>query len=198
MNDPASSKSYDAQFLQQPAKDQGTRRVYGQQFLQHAIKMIDESPKKAYKYICEFMFNQMTADAGIKKHGQLAIDALMAEFAQLDGLNVLKGMRASSLTRLQKKEALRAINLIKEKRCGRIKGRTVADGRAQRDKYDKEETTSPTVSNDALMLTFPMDAHERRAVATADVPGAYLHADMDDFTLLKLVKTRRAICRYFM
>jgi hypothetical protein len=186
MNDPASSKSYNAQFLQQPAKDQDTCRVYGQQFLQHAIETIDKSPKKAYGYICEFMFNQMTAD-GIKKHGQLAIDALMAEFTQLDGLNVFKGIQASTLMKLQKKEALRAINLIKEKRCGIIKGRTVADGRAQCNKYDKVETTSPTMSNDALMLTFLVDALERRAVATADVPGAYLHADMDDFTLLKFV-----------
>jgi hypothetical protein len=70
MNDPASSKRYNAQFLQQPAEDQDTRRVYGQQFLQHAIETIDGSPKKAYEYICEFMFNQMTADAGIKKHGR--------------------------------------------------------------------------------------------------------------------------------
>jgi hypothetical protein len=91
MHDPGSSKSYDAQFLQQPAEDQGTRIVYGQQFLQHAIETIEKSPKKAYEYICEFMFSQMTADAGIKKHAQLAIDALMAEFAQLDGLNVSKG-----------------------------------------------------------------------------------------------------------
>ena len=27
---------------------------------------------------------------------------------------------------------------------------------------------------------------EGREVATADVPSAYLHADMDDFTVLKL------------
>jgi hypothetical protein len=32
-----------------------------------------------------------------------------------------------------------------------------------------------------------IDAKEHRDVATADVEGAYLHADMEDFVLLKLV-----------
>jgi hypothetical protein len=36
-------------------------------------------------------------------------------------------------------------------------------------------------------LTFLIDAFERREVVTADVPRAYLHADMDEFTILKLV-----------
>ena len=53
-------------------------------------------------------------------------------------------------------------------------------------KYTKEETTSPTVSTDALMISLMIDAKERRDVATADVKGAYLHADMEEFVLLKL------------
>ena len=52
--------------------------------------------------------------------------------------------------------------------------------------YTKEETASSTVSNDALMLTMLVDAWESRDVGSADVSGAYLHADMDDYTLLKL------------
>jgi hypothetical protein len=67
-----------------------------------------------------------------------------------------------------------------------LKGRTCADGSTQRDKYTKEQTASPTVSTDALMLSLIIDMYERRDVATADVVGAYLNADMDDFTLLKL------------
>jgi hypothetical protein len=191
MDAPASKKSYDGKyspammhnFLQQSTEE----KVYGMQFLQQAVEKVDESPKDLHEYACHFMFTQMTADAGIKKHGQLAVEALMAEFAQLDDLKVFQGKHSKDLTKEEKHEALRAINLIKEKRCGKIKGRTVADGRSQRAKYAKEDITSPTVSNDALMMTFMIDALERREVATADVPGAYLHADMDDFTLLKLV-----------
>ena len=81
---------------------------------------------------------------------------------------------------------LRTINLIKEERCGKLKGRTVADGSVQRGLYTKEETASPNISNDALLMTMLVDAWEDRDVATADVGGAYLHAEMNDYTLLKL------------
>ncbi len=36
------------------------------------------------------------------------------------------------------------------------------------------------------MLTLLIDAQERRDVATTDVVGAYLMADMNDFVLVKL------------
>jgi len=79
------------------------------------------------------------------------------------------------------------LNLIKEKRCGRLKGHTCADGQSQWAKYTKEETTLLTISTNALMLSIIIDAYEKRDVATADVEGAYLHADMEDFVLLKMV-----------
>ena len=145
-----------------------------------------EKPGDFYEYVCHLMFNQMPAKKGIEKHGQVAVDAMLKEFAQLDDMSVFEGIDASTLTAAQKKEALRAINLIKEKRCGTVKGRTVADGRAQRGKYDKHDISSPTVTNEGLMMSLIIDAMEEREVATADVPGAYLHAEMDDFTVLKL------------
>ena len=37
------------------------------------------------------------------------------------------------------------------------------------------------------MISLMIDAKERCDVATADVEGAYLHADMEDCVLLKLV-----------
>ena len=76
--------------------------------------------------------------------------------------------------------------MIKEKIYGRIKGRTVADRKNQRNMYSKEETSSPMVSNDAFMLSLItiIDAMEGRDVATADIQGAYLQAKRIDFTLL--------------
>jgi len=50
----------------------------------------------------------------------------------------------------------------------------------------KEETTSPMVSTNALMLSLLIDAFEKRDVAMADVVGAYLNAKMLDFVLLQL------------
>ena len=104
------------------------------------------------KTITGIIIMQMTAKAGIKKHSQLVMDTLFEEFFQLHDLGVFLAQDPKNLTRAQKKAALRGINVIKEKRCGRIKGRTVADRRNQINLYRKEETSSPPVSNDALMF----------------------------------------------
>jgi hypothetical protein len=72
----------------------------------------------------------------------------------------------------------------------------VADGRKQKSKYNKEEITSPTVSTDALLLTLVIDTMEGRCVGTADVPGAYLQAEMDDFVIMKMTgKSVEALCQ---
>jgi hypothetical protein len=131
-------------------------------------------------------YAQMSAKKGIKKFGRLAEEALLAEFAQLEQYDVFEAVDPNTLTKDAKRQALRAINLIKKKKSGKIKGRTCADGRSQRNKYAKSETASPTVSTDALMLTLMIAAKEGRDVATADVVGAYLNAEMDDYVLLKL------------
>jgi hypothetical protein len=62
----------------------------------------------------------------------------------------------------------------------------VADGRAQRNLYTKEETSSFTVATHALMLSILIDAKECRCVVTVDIIWAYLHLEMKVFTLLKM------------
>jgi len=82
------------------------------------------------------------------------------------------------------KHTLEAVNLIQEKRSGKIKGRTCAD-RSKQKRYLKEgeSIASPTVSLEALMATLVIDAYEGRDIVTFDVPGAYLHADIPMKTL---------------
>jgi hypothetical protein len=48
----------------------------------------------------------------------------------------------------------------------------------------RDESTSPTVSIEALMISLAIDAKEKRKVATADVEGAYLHANMDKTAIM--------------
>ena len=134
-----------------------------------------------------FIFTQMSARAGIKKHGQPARDALTTEFAQLDYKGAYDPIQATDLTDTQQAKALRIINLIKEKRDGRLKGRSVADGRPQRELYTKDETSSPTATPESVLLTTLIDAVEDRHVIVADVTGAYLNADMNNFVLIRLV-----------
>ena len=75
---------------------------------------------------------------------------------------------------------------LKQKRCGRIKGRGCADGRKQRLWKSKDETSSPTISVEALFITCLIDAKEGHDIATCDVPGAFMHADIDEVVHLRL------------
>jgi hypothetical protein len=50
----------------------------------------------------------------------------------------------------------------------------------QRSYISQEDSTLPTVSTEALLITLMIDAMENRDVATCDVPGAFLHSDMDE------------------
>lgn len=140
------------------------------------------------KRILGLILTQMTARAGIRKPRKSAEAALMAEFTQLEDLNACEEpLNPMKLSRQQRRAALRAINLIKEKRDGSLKGRTrtCADGRPQKELYDKIDMASPTVATDALMLTITPDAFESRDVATTDVAGAYLKAFIKDFIIMK-------------
>ena len=75
-----------------------------------------------------------------------------------------------------KNKALHYLMFLKRKRSGVVKGRGVADGRKQKSYVTKEESSSPTVSLNALMATCIMDAMEARKVTTIDIPGAFLQA----------------------
>ena len=91
------------------------------------------------------------------------------------------------MNREQKLSAINLITLIKEKMCIKIKSRSCADGRKQRKYISKEESASPTVQMESLMLSLLIDGFEKRDVARADIVGSYLMADMSDFILVKLV-----------
>ena len=99
---------------------------------------------------------------------------------------MVKPVKAGDLTRAQKRAALEYLMYLKQKRCGRIKGRGCADGSKQRLYKTKEETSSPTVSTEALFLTSLIDAEEERKVVTVDIPGAFMHADMDELVHMKM------------
>jgi hypothetical protein len=74
---------------------------------------------------------QMSTKKGLKKHSKKDAEAIVKEFKQLRDKEVFKPRYANSLTPTEKRKALRAITLIKEKRNSEIKGRTFADGRGQ-------------------------------------------------------------------
>jgi len=129
---------------------------------------------------------QMSAHKGIKVYGERALTAMAKEYSQLDDLSVFKPRHSRELSAAEKKSALNVIDLIKEKRCGRIKGRAVVDGRGQRGLYDKGETSSSALTLEAFISTLAIDAAEERDVATADIAGAFLKADQPDLVIVQM------------
>jgi len=74
-------------------------------------------------------------------------------------------------------KALRMHCFVTEKRDGRIKARVVAEGRTQA-RYMEEETHSPKVRLESIMLSSLVDAVERRHVRVFDIKGAFLKASV--------------------
>ena len=108
-------------------------------------------------------FEQMNVTAGIKKHGDKEIAAVILEYMQLRDLETVLPMHTNnSLSFHQKQEALELITLVKTKHCGKIKGRVCANGQRQRRYIKKDDVTSPTVQLESLMATMAIEAMEGR------------------------------------
>ena len=75
-----------------------------------------------------FLSAQMIASKGMKLFGERAIAAIIKECEQLDkgafpDKPVVEPMHEHELTNEEKKAAMNAVSLIKEKRCGKLKAR---------------------------------------------------------------------------
>ena len=92
----------------------------------------------------------------------------------------MQPINRKDLSPAQKREALGYLMFLKKKWCGTIKGRGSVDGWNQWAYITKEESTSPTISTEAVFLTAIVDAWENHKVAVLDVPGAFMQVDMDE------------------
>jgi hypothetical protein len=122
-------------------------------------------------------FAFLSVNAGLKRWGDRAREALMDELKLFLKENVFETLNEPNS--IQKKSALRLHCFIIEKRDGKIKARAVADGRTQ-ERYMEEETYSPTVRLESIMLSTLIDAYEKRHVRTVDIKGAFLKAKVPD------------------
>jgi hypothetical protein len=131
---------------------------------------------------------QYNLKKGLQKYGKAAADAVTKEMKQLHDRKTIRPVHSRDLTIGQKRRALAYLMFIKEKRCGTVKGRGCADGRKQRLLHkSKDETSSPTVRTESLLLSCVIDAEERRQVMTADVPGAFMQVDVDEVVHVRMV-----------
>jgi hypothetical protein len=79
----------------------------------------------------------------------------------------------------EKRKAQEALMFLTEKRVDQsVKGRMVYNGKPMHEWLSREDAASPTVSLESIMLTAIIDAYKGRDVMTADVPNAFIQAEM--------------------
>ena len=144
----------------------------------------DLRPRRHRTY--EHLFTQHSTKKGLKIFGARAVAAIIKELRQLHNLKVIIPVDPKTLSAEQIRGALQYLMFLKEKRCGTVKGRGCADGRKQRTYMSKEDTSSPTVAIESVYLSCVIDADEERDVAIVDVPGAFLHADMNEIVYMRI------------
>ena len=126
------------------------------------------------------VMTQYPMHKGIKVFGEAGTAAVLEELQQLHERGVIEPRDSDKLSQNEKASALEYLMFLKKKRCGKIKGRGCADGRKQREHTNKEDARSPTVAIESLVLSCIIDGMENRDVATVDIPGAFMQADMDE------------------
>jgi hypothetical protein len=109
------------------------------------LKPMDEIPRcqsHSQHVMIQCAFTQYSLKQGLKAFPVEARDATIAEITQLYEMQVFQSVHKSSLTYQELLRVINSITFIKQKRCGKIKARTCADGRPQRAIFEKWEATS--------------------------------------------------------
>ena len=101
------------------------------------------------------------------------------EMKQLNFRNAFEPRHRSDLTEKEKAEVLESHMFIKKKRYGNFKRQTVAGGNKQSDFISKEESSSPTVATEAVILTVLIEAQENRDVSVIDIPNAFIQTKVE-------------------
>jgi hypothetical protein len=136
------------------------------------------------------IMTQLSLKAGLKQWGEKAKAAVHSEMKQLHLRDTFKPLHWGDLNETQRKSVLESHMFLKEKRDGKIKGRTVAGGNKQRDFISKEDASSPTVATEAVLLTCIVDAEEGRDVAVIDIPNAFIQTRVEDDKDMAIIKIR--------
>ena len=97
-----------------------------------------------YKATVDTCFTQM-GKKGINIYGKRAVLAMLNEYKKLHNIYVFGTQDTNIMSHQEKYRSLRDVNLIKEKRCGKIKERTCADRSCQRTYIPREEATFTTI-----------------------------------------------------
>lgn len=139
----------------------------------------DANPNDVTK-LAEYLFltKQVGRRKGLEFFRERGEEAVGGELQQIHDMEGFQPKHWYELTKEERTKALKYLMYLKEKRDGRIKDRGCADGQPQQAYTKMIDTSSPTVSLAAIMLTCMIGAFEKRDDATVDIPRAFLQTKM--------------------
>ena len=120
-----------------------------------------------------------TLKKGLQKFGDKAKASADKEMQQMINRKCFKPIHKAELNAIERKRAMESLLFLNEKRDGTIKARFCANGSTQREYMNREDTSSPTVSTEAILLTGVIEAEEGREVATCDIPNAFVQTEVE-------------------
>jgi hypothetical protein len=123
---------------------------------------------------------QYVFQKGMKIFKERGSKAAQKELDQLHQRNCFTPVDYNLMSKQEKEKTVEAIMFLSEKRTGAVKGRMVYNGKPTRKWLSREESASPTVALESIMLTAMIDAQEGRDVMSADVPNAFVQATMPE------------------
>ena len=103
---------------------------------------------------------QMSLKAALKQLGSDAEIAGIKESNQLHWWNTFVPKHYAQLTDDEKSKVLESHMFVVKKRTGETKARLVGGGNKQREYLTKEDSSSPTVATESVLLTSIVDADE--------------------------------------
>ena len=88
-------------------------------------------PSDHYTNLMVHIFTQLNLKQVLKRFGKTGMKATKSEMQQMHNKVVFHPIKGDQITK-KKNGALQVLMFLKQKRCGKIKGRVIAEGRKQR------------------------------------------------------------------
>ena len=95
---------------------------------------------------------------GVEVFGKKGKRVAFEEAEQLHMRNCFKPLDVKKISTEERKQAITSSTFLKEKTDGTMKGHTAADGGPQQEMTIKEDTSIPTASPEAVLLTDAVEA----------------------------------------
>ena len=159
------------------------------QFVRESYMLRERKPARTLLAILandnrEHSYN-LSIKTAIKTHGDIAVKELYTECSSLLRKSTFHPVSRRTLTEVEIKSVIRSSCFMKEKATpagvvDKVKARVVFEGNQDTSIYTLDETSSPTVSTAAVLVTMAIAAHDGEHFMTIDVETAYLNAKMID------------------